>query len=127
MDLKELYARGLALRQKMFGNAAVEKRMQAFGEFGAPLQTIINAYAYGDVWSRTALPDATRSLAMIGITAASNRSAELRVHAGADPRGAAAGRDVLRHSCRQRRPPRRVRGDPGERGAQGPVELRPWG
>lgn len=80
MDLKELYARGLALRQKMFGNAAVEKRMQAFGEFGAPLQNIINAYAYGDVWSRTALPDATRSLAMIGITAASNRPAELRVH-----------------------------------------------
>ena len=80
MDLKELYARGLALRQKMFGNAAVEKRMQAFGEFGAPLQNIINAYAYGDVWSRNALPDATRSLAMIGITAASNRPAELRVH-----------------------------------------------
>ena len=80
MDLKDLYARGLALRQKMFGNAAVEKRMQAFGDFGAPLQNIINAYAYGDVWSRNALPDATRSLAMIGITAASNRPAELRVH-----------------------------------------------
>jgi len=80
MDLKELYARGLALRQKMFGKEAVEKRMHAFGEFGAPLQNIINAYAYGDVWSRTALPDATRSLAMIGITAASNRPAELRVH-----------------------------------------------
>lgn len=80
MDLKDLYARGLALRQKIFGNAAVEKRMQAFGEFGEPLQNIINAYAYGDVWSRTALPDATRSLAMIGITAASNRPAELRVH-----------------------------------------------
>jgi 4-carboxymuconolactone decarboxylase len=80
MDLKELYARGLALRQKMFGTAAVEKRMQAFGEFGAPLQHIINAYAYGDVWSRKELPDATRSLAMIGITAAINRPAELRVH-----------------------------------------------
>jgi 4-carboxymuconolactone decarboxylase len=80
MDLKDLYARGLALRQKMFGTAAVEKRMQAFGEFGAPLQHIINAYAYGDVWSRKELPDATRSLAMIGITAAINRPAELRVH-----------------------------------------------
>jgi 4-carboxymuconolactone decarboxylase len=80
MDLKELYARGLALRKKMFGEAAVDKRMQAFGDFGAPLQNIINAYAYGDVWSRTELPDATRSLAMLGITAALNRPAEFRVH-----------------------------------------------
>ena len=32
----------------MFGDAAVEQRMNAFGAFGAPLQDIINAYAYGD-------------------------------------------------------------------------------
>jgi 4-carboxymuconolactone decarboxylase len=80
MDLKDLYARGLALRKRMFGDAAVEKRMQAFGDFGAPLQHIINAYAYGDVWSRKDLPDSTRSLAMLGITAAINRPAEFRVH-----------------------------------------------
>ncbi len=80
MELKELYERGLALRKRMFGGAAVEKRMHAFGEFGAPLQNIINAYAYGDVWSRKDLPDSTRSLAMIGITAAINRPAEFRVH-----------------------------------------------
>ena len=80
MELKELYERGLALRKRMFGGKAVEKRMHAFGEFGAPLQNIINAYAYGDVWSRKDLPDSTRSLAMIGITAAINRPAEFRVH-----------------------------------------------
>ena len=80
MDLKDLYARGLELRRKMFGEAAVDKRMRAFGEFGAPLQNIINAYAYGDVWSRTSLPEGTRSLAMIAMTAALNRPAEFRVH-----------------------------------------------
>jgi 4-carboxymuconolactone decarboxylase len=36
----------------IFGAEAVEKRMSALGEFGAPLQQIINAYAYGDIWSR---------------------------------------------------------------------------
>ena len=59
---------------------AVEKRTNAFGEFGKPLQHIINAYAYGDVWSRSALPLATKSLAMIAMMAAAGHPNELRVH-----------------------------------------------
>ena len=51
MDEKDLHDRGLKLRIDMFGRDAVEKRMNAFGEFGKPLQHIINAYAYGNVWS----------------------------------------------------------------------------
>ena len=38
MDEKELHERGLKLRVDMFGREAVEKRMNAFGEFGKPLQ-----------------------------------------------------------------------------------------
>ena len=72
--------KGLKLRREMFGEAAVEKRMQAFGKFGEPLQNIINACAYGDVWSRSALPLATKSLAMIAMMAAAGRSNELAVH-----------------------------------------------
>ena len=81
VDTSELYARGLRRRKKMFGEADVEQRMAAAGEFGAPLQNIINAYVYGDVWSRTGLTNDIRSLVMLGITAASNRPAEFRVHA----------------------------------------------
>ncbi len=54
--------------------------MAAFGEFGKPLQHIINAYAYGDVWSRTNLPAATKSLTMIAMMAAAGHANELRVH-----------------------------------------------
>ena len=81
MDIKDLYARGLKLRQALFGKADVEKRMQAAGAFGAPLQNVINAYVYGDVWTREGLSNDIRSLVMLGITAASNRPAEFRVHA----------------------------------------------
>src|SRR3984893_9812423 len=81
VDTSEMYARGLRRRKKMFGEADVEKRMAASGEFGAPLQNIINAYVYGDVWERKGLADDIRSLVMLGITAASNRPAEFRVHA----------------------------------------------
>jgi 4-carboxymuconolactone decarboxylase len=80
MDLQELQDRGLKLRVEMFGRDAVEKRMSALGEFGKPLQQIINAYAYGDVWSRAALPPATKSLVMIGMMAAAGHPNELRVH-----------------------------------------------
>ena len=80
MDTQELYERGLKLRREMFGREAVDKRMNAFGDFGKPLQEIINAYAHGDVWSRTALPLATKSLALVGMMAAIGKPAELRVH-----------------------------------------------
>lgn len=80
MDTEELYERGLKLRKRMFGSAAVDQRMAALGNFGRPLQQIINGYAYGDVWSRPGLSRKSRSLAMIGMMAAANRPAELRVH-----------------------------------------------
>ena len=81
VDTGELNARGLLRRKTMFGEAEVEKRMSAAGDFGAPLQAIINGYVYGDVWERTGLSDDIRSLVMLAITAASNRPAEFRVHA----------------------------------------------
>src|SRR5258708_18362841 len=81
VDTSELYARGLRRRKKMFGEADVEQRMAAAGKFGAPLQNIINAYVYGDIWERPGLPNDVRSLVMLGITAASNKPAEFRVHA----------------------------------------------
>jgi 4-carboxymuconolactone decarboxylase len=80
MNEEDLHERGLKLRIEMFGREAVDKRMSAFGEFGKPLQHIINAYAYGDVWSRTALPLATKSLVMIAMLAAAGHDKELAVH-----------------------------------------------
>ena len=80
MDIKELYERGLALRKRIFGESAVNARMGAYGDFGKPLQHLINTYAYGDVWSRPGLDNRTRSLAVLAMTAALNRPAEFSVH-----------------------------------------------
>ena len=80
MDIQEQHDRGLALRTQFFGREAVEKRSNAFGDFGKPLQHIINAYAYGDVWSRSVLPLPTKSLAMVAMMAAAGHQNELRVH-----------------------------------------------
>jgi 4-carboxymuconolactone decarboxylase len=80
MDDKDLYERGLKLRIDIFGREAVDKRMNAFGDFGKPLQHIINAYAYGDVWQRSALPPGVKALAMVAMMAAAGHPNELRVH-----------------------------------------------
>ena len=80
MSDDDQYERGLELRVEMFGREAVDKRMSAFGDFGKPLQHIINAYSYGDIWSRTALPPASKSLVMIAMMAAAGHPNELRVH-----------------------------------------------
>jgi 4-carboxymuconolactone decarboxylase len=80
MDARELHERGLKLRKQIFGEEAVNARMNAHGDFGKPLQDIINAYVYGDVWSRPGLEQKTRSLVVLGVTAALNRPAEFSVH-----------------------------------------------
>ena len=80
MDTQELYRRGVAVRKQIFGADAVEQRMGALGEFGAPLQHMINAYAYGDIWSRPGLERKIRSLVVLGMNAALNRAAEFKVH-----------------------------------------------
>lgn len=80
MDMQELYKRGLGIRKEIFGKDAVEKRMAAVGEYGAPLQNIVNAYAYGDIWARPGLERKMRSLVVLAMTAAINRPAEFKVH-----------------------------------------------
>jgi 4-carboxymuconolactone decarboxylase len=80
MDVLEQNERGLKLRVDMFGREAVDKRMNACGDFGKPLQHIINAYAYGDVWQRPSLPPAVKSLVMVAMMGAAGHNNELRVH-----------------------------------------------
>jgi 4-carboxymuconolactone decarboxylase len=80
MDTQELRSRGVAVRKQIFGAEAVEKRMNALGEFGAPLQELINTYGYGDIWSRPGLERKVRSLVVLGMNAAINRAAEFKVH-----------------------------------------------
>ena len=98
MDTRDLHDKGLKLRREMFGREAVEQRTNAFGAFGEPLQTVINAYAYGDIWSRPGLPLKTKSLAAVAMTAAIGRASELRVHVnGALTNGCTA--EEIREFC----------------------------
>ena len=76
----DMHQKGLAIREEMFGADVVARRMAAAGEFGAPLQKLINQYAYGEVWGREAIPRKMRSLLALAMTCALNRPNELRIH-----------------------------------------------
>ncbi len=112
-----MYARGLRRRKRMFGEADVEKRMTASGEFGAPLQNIINAYVYGDVWEREGLADDIsrdarhnrREQSASGIPRSCRGRAGKRMHQATSAGRPAGGRDVLRRTRRNRNEPHCLR------------------
>ena len=76
----QMFQTGMKIRKEIFGAEVVERRMSSAGEFGAPLQKLINQYAYGEIWGREALPRRTRSLLVLGMMCAANRPHELRIH-----------------------------------------------
>jgi 4-carboxymuconolactone decarboxylase len=80
MTDKDMYQTGMNIRKEIFGAEVVDKRMTSAGEFGAPLQKLINQYAYGEIWGREAIPRKMRSLLVLGMMCAANRPHELRIH-----------------------------------------------
>src|SRR3989337_599969 len=98
MDERDMLEKGIGIRKEIFGADVVERRMSSAGEFGAPLQKLINQYAYGEIWGRETL---TRKM---------GAPHHQWLQQGGDPRSAAAGRHLLRHP---RIPRRAQHGDGG--------------
>jgi 4-carboxymuconolactone decarboxylase len=80
MPDEKMHQTGMSIRKEIFGADVVERRMASAGEFGAPLQKLINQYAYGEIWGREALPRKMRSLLVLAMMCAANRPHELRIH-----------------------------------------------
>lgn len=71
---------GLAKRKQVMGAEHVEKVMETAGAFDQDIQRLATEYAWGEVWTRTALTDRERSLINLGMIAALNRQTELKGH-----------------------------------------------
>lgn len=80
MSDQDMYQTGMAIRKEMYGAEVVDRRMASAGEFGAPLQKLINQYAYGEIWGREAMSRKMRSLMVLAMMCAANRPHELRIH-----------------------------------------------
>lgn len=77
---ENLFARGLATRRRVLGDAYVDSALKGADEFSLPLQEYVTKYGWGDVWNRPGLDHKTRSLLNLAMLAAINRPHELKIH-----------------------------------------------
>jgi 4-carboxymuconolactone decarboxylase len=73
-------ATGDKVRREVLGDEYVDAARGRASEFTAPLQELVTEYCWGEIWGRDGLERKTRSLINIGMLAALNREAELRLH-----------------------------------------------
>ncbi len=75
-----LLSQGEAMRRQVLGNAHVDKSLASADEFNRPMQEMITAFAWGDVWNREGLSLKTRSMLNIAMLTALCHHNELGVH-----------------------------------------------
>ena len=71
---------GLRVRREVMGADFVERAMAGASDFTRPVQELVTELAWGAVWTRECLDRRTRSLLVLGMLTALNRSHELAGH-----------------------------------------------
>jgi 4-carboxymuconolactone decarboxylase len=66
MDENERYAKGMAVRRKVLGNAWVDRAEAGKTDFNAEFQAMINRAPWGEIWTRPHFDERTRRILVIG-------------------------------------------------------------
>jgi 4-carboxymuconolactone decarboxylase len=85
----DLYAKSMAIRRQVLGDAYVDKALEGVNDFNRDFQQMLTEYCWGNLWGREALSHKQRSLNNLCLLAALNRSQELEAHV----------RGALRNGC----------------------------
>ena len=80
MDDTDRRALGAATRRAVLGDAHVDRAAAASTPFDAEFQDLITRYAWGEIWTRPAIPPEIRRLLVLATTIALNRPAEFKLH-----------------------------------------------
>jgi 3-oxoadipate enol-lactonase/4-carboxymuconolactone decarboxylase len=72
--------RGTVVRRAVLGDEHVDRATAATTEFTAPFQDLITRYAWGEIWSRSGLTRAERSMITLTALAALRQEEELAMH-----------------------------------------------
>lgn len=75
-----LFARGMATRRAVLGDAHVDAAEASQTDFDAPFQVFITENAWGNVWSRPHWTRRERSMVTIALLAALGHDEELALH-----------------------------------------------
>lgn len=76
----ERYQLGLVKRRATLGADYVAGRLKNATDFNREFQTFITQYAWGSIWTRGVLPDETRRLLVLAMTATGARWDEYHIH-----------------------------------------------
>lgn len=76
----EQFEQGLAMRQRVMGEAFVDKAFAGADAFTAPLQEFVTRNAWGTTWCRDGLDLKTRSLLTLSMLTALGRAHEIKGH-----------------------------------------------
>jgi 3-oxoadipate enol-lactonase/4-carboxymuconolactone decarboxylase len=76
----EGYEPGMSVRRSVLGAAHVERATRNASDFDRPFQEFITKYAWGGLWTRSALDRRTRSLVTLAMLSALGRENEFRLH-----------------------------------------------
>ena len=66
MDENERYAKGMAARRKVLGNAWVDRAEAGKTDFNAEFQAMITRSPWGEIWTRPHFDERTRRILVIG-------------------------------------------------------------
>jgi 4-carboxymuconolactone decarboxylase len=80
MEERQRHKKGMKVRRAVLGDAHVDRTEAKKNKFNTLFQDLITRYAWGEIWTRPALPLKTRSLITIAMMVALNRNEELRLH-----------------------------------------------
>jgi len=80
MDDQARHDAGMTVRRAVLGDAHVDKAQAAANDFSREFQDLITRYAWGEIWTRPGLSRPARSLLVIAMMVALNRTEELRLH-----------------------------------------------
>lgn len=94
---KDHFARGMATRRAVLGDAHVDRAEASQTDFDAPFQALITESAWGSVWARPHWSKRERSMVTIALLAALGHDNELALHVRAT-RNTGAGEADLREA-----------------------------
>ena len=98
----ELYDTGIAIRERMWGPAGAQAKVDAASDFQKELELLVTRYCFGATWGRPGLDHRTRSMLTMAMLIAQGRAHELGVHvAGAISNGVTKDEieEILLHSA----------------------------
>jgi len=79
MDQK-MFDQGLKTRREVLGDPYVDKAINTADDFNRPMQELMTAYCWGEVWGRPGLDRKTRSMLNLAMISALNRPHEFKAH-----------------------------------------------